>query len=43
MLSFPITLFIFILSIAFIYVIYKGTIYLSEKYKPMEDKALLGP
>ena len=43
MLGFTMTLFIFILSVSFVYLIYMGTIYLLEKEKPLEDSALLGP
>ena len=43
MLGFTMTLFIFILSVSFTYLIYIGAIYLLEKAKSLEDTALLGP
>ena len=43
MLGFTMMLFIFILSISFIYLIYMGVRFLLEKNHPLEDAALLGP
>ena len=43
MISFPIALYIFILTGSFVYFTYRTFQYLIEKYRPEEDAALLGP
>ena len=43
MVSFPMTLFIIILCSSVIYLSYKTFIILMKKYKPDDEKMLLGP